>query len=77
MRWHKQSGAPSRAYGILHCFRLPAELPRIEAIEFPSSPAAREIRVIAGGLWDQLPSGYRTQAEDAEKLAVGVGNGPG
>ena len=31
----------------------------------PSPPGPREIRVIAGGACDQLPSGYRTQAEDA------------
>ena len=49
------------------------ELPRIEALEFPSSPAAREIRVIAGGLWDQLPSGYRSQAEDAKSLLLESG----
>ena len=49
------------------------ELPRIEALEFPSSPAAREIRVIAGGLWDQLPSGYRMQAEDAKSLLLESG----
>ena len=50
-----------------------AELPRIESIEFPSPPGAREIRVIAGGLWDQLPSGYRTQAEDARSLLLDSG----
>jgi alpha-mannosidase len=41
-----------------------AGLPRIESVESPSPPAAREVRVVAGGAWDQLPSGYRTQAED-------------
>ena len=50
-----------------------AELPRIEGIEFPSPPGAREIRVIAGGLWDQLPSGYRTQAEDARSFLLDSG----
>ena len=49
------------------------ELPRIESIESPSPPAAREIRVIAGGLWDQLPSGYRTQAEDSRSLLLESG----
>ena len=34
---------------------------------------AREIRVIAGGLWDQLPSGYRTQAEDARSVLLESG----
>jgi len=42
-----------------------AALPRIEPVESPSAPGAREVRVIASGTWDQLPSGYRTQAEDA------------
>ncbi|MFI5457636.1 MAG: glycosyl hydrolase family 38 [Isosphaerales bacterium] len=42
-----------------------ALLPRIEPVESPSAMAAREIRVIASGTWDQLPSGYWTQAEDA------------
>jgi alpha-mannosidase len=50
-----------------------AELPRIESIENPSTPGAREIRVIAGGLWDQLPSGYLTQAEDARSLLLESG----
>src|SRR5262245_17755259 len=54
-----------------------AELPRIESIEFPSPPGAREIRVIAGGLWDQLPSGYRTQAEDAKSLLLESGTDRG
>ncbi len=49
------------------------ELPRIESIESPSPPAAREIRVVAGGLWDQLPSGYRTQAEDSRSLLLESG----
>ena len=41
------------------------ELPRIESIEAPTPPGPREIRVIAGNQGDRLPSGYRTQAEDA------------
>jgi alpha-mannosidase len=40
-------------------------LPRIESIESPGSPGSREVRVIAGDIGDRLPSGYRTQAEDA------------
>jgi alpha-mannosidase len=50
-----------------------AELPRIEAIELPSPPSAREIRIIPGGLWEQLPSGYRTQAEDAGSFLLDSG----
>jgi alpha-mannosidase len=48
-------------------------LPRIEPIESPSPPAGREIRVVAGGAWEQLPSGYRTQAEDARTALVDSG----
>ncbi|HLH29314.1 MAG TPA: hypothetical protein VKW77_10380, partial [Acidimicrobiales bacterium] len=41
------------------------QLPRIESIEQPSSPGPREVRIIAGDPGERLPSGYRTQAEDA------------
>ena len=41
------------------------ELPRIESIESPSPPGPREVRIIAEGSGDQLPSGYRTQVEDS------------
>jgi alpha-mannosidase len=41
------------------------ELPRIESIDSPTAPGPREVRVIAGDSGDRLPSGYRTQAEDA------------
>jgi alpha-mannosidase len=41
------------------------ELPRIESVDAPTSPGPREIRIIAEGAGDRLPSGYRTQAEDA------------
>ncbi len=41
------------------------ELPRIEPIESPTPPTAREVRIIADGAGDRLPSGYRTQVEDA------------
>jgi alpha-mannosidase len=40
-------------------------LPRIEPVESPSPPGPREVRIIAEGAADRLPSGYRTQAEDA------------
>ena len=49
------------------------QLPRVEPIESPSPPGEREIRVVAGGLWDQLPSGYRTQAEDARTILLESG----
>ncbi|MGP0069420.1 MAG: glycosyl hydrolase family 38 [Isosphaeraceae bacterium] len=40
-------------------------LPRIEPVESPSTPGPREVRIIVEGTTDRLPSGYRTQAEDA------------
>lgn len=49
------------------------ELPRIEPIESPSLPGPRQIRVVAGGLWDQLPSGYRTQAEECHSVLLESG----
>jgi alpha-mannosidase len=49
------------------------ELPRLEPIESPSPPGMRQIRVVAGGLWDQLPSGYRTQAEDSGSVLLESG----
>ncbi len=50
-----------------------ATLPRIEPVNAPSAPGPREIRVIASGTWDQLPSGYRTQAEDSSAALVESG----
>jgi alpha-mannosidase len=50
-----------------------AELPKIEPVETPSAPAPREIRVIAAGTLDRLPSGYRTQAEDAGAILLESG----
>ena len=40
-------------------------LPRIEPITAPTPPARDELRLAADGLLGHLPSGYRTQAEDA------------
>jgi alpha-mannosidase len=48
-------------------------LPRIENVEWPSPPSAREVRVIAEGAVDRLPSGYRTQAEDAGAVLLDGG----
>ena len=48
-------------------------LPRIESIESPSSPGPREVRIIADGSADRLPSGYRTQAEDAGAVLLDSG----
>jgi alpha-mannosidase len=50
-----------------------AELPRLEPLDAPSPPAAKEIRVVAGRDLDGLPSGYRTQAEDADSIVVASG----
>ena len=52
------------------------ELPRIESIESPTPPGPREVRVVAGGSIERLPSGYRTQAEDAGAVAVRIGHRP-
>ena len=48
-------------------------LPRIESIDSPSPPGSREIRVIATGAGDRLPSGYKTQAEDARSALLDSG----
>ncbi len=50
-----------------------AELPIIEPIETPSTPAPKEIRVIVAGTLDRLPSGYRTQVEDAGAILLESG----
>src|SRR5262245_20081006 len=41
------------------------ELPRVEDIAFPTPPEPGELRVVAAGTIDLLPSGYRVQAEDS------------
>ena len=41
------------------------ELPRIENVDYPSSPGPNEVRVLAEGMTERLPSGYLTQVEDA------------
>src|SRR4051812_30642326 len=38
-----------------------AELPRIESVDYPSGPGPNEVRVVAAGTTDRLPSGYQTQ----------------
>ena len=48
-------------------------LPRIESVDSPSPPGSREIRVIATGAADRLPSGYKTQAEDARSALLESG----
>lgn len=48
-------------------------LPRLEAIDAPSTPAGKEIRVVAGPNLEGLPSGYRTQAEDAGAIVLASG----
>ncbi|MGO9813355.1 MAG: hypothetical protein ACLP53_21635, partial [Isosphaeraceae bacterium] len=50
-----------------------AALPTIEPVETPSAPAPKEIRVIAAGVLDRLPSGYRTQVEDAGAILLDSG----
>ncbi len=50
-----------------------AELPTIESVEMPSAPAPKEIRVVAAGTLDRLPSGYRTQVADAGSILLESG----
>lgn len=45
-------------------------LPHIESIDTPSPPGPREVRILANGLAERLPSGYRTQAEDAGTIVL-------
>jgi alpha-mannosidase len=47
-----------------------AALPRLEDAAFASSPSADEVRVIAAGARDRLPSGHDTQAADAGTILV-------
>lgn len=50
-----------------------AALPRIEPIESPTPPAPREVRIVPSGAGDLLPSGYRTQCEDAGAVVIESG----
>jgi len=52
---------------------LADELPRIESIDSPSPPGPNEIRIVAGGDVNLLPSGYQTQAEDAGTIVIEAG----
>jgi alpha-mannosidase len=47
-----------------------AELPRVESVDFPSAPEPDQIRVVAAGTLDRLPSGYQTQAADAGSVLL-------
>jgi alpha-mannosidase len=48
-------------------------LPRVEDVDGPSPPGRREVRLVAEGLLERLPSGYRTNADDAGALVVEAG----
>jgi alpha-mannosidase len=50
-----------------------ADLPKLEQIETPTAPAAREIRIFPSGARERLPSGYLTQSEDAGAVLVEAG----
>lgn len=52
-----------------------ATLPRVEGVDAPSPPGPREVRIVAAGQGERLPSGYRTQAEDAGTLLIDWGTG--
>jgi alpha-mannosidase len=45
-------------------------LPKVEGVDDPSAPGPREVRLVALGQVERLPSGYRTQAEDAGTLLL-------
>jgi alpha-mannosidase len=49
-------------------------LPRIESVDAPSPPGPDEVRVLAGGTADRLPSGYHTQAADAGTILLEAGS---
>ncbi|MCA1686553.1 MAG: glycosyl hydrolase family 38, partial [Planctomycetia bacterium] len=49
-----------------------SSLPRIESITSPTPPGPREVRVVAGGQFDRLPSGYATQAMDSGASLIGL-----
>ena len=48
-------------------------MPILEPIETPSAPAPKEVRVVAAGALDRLPSGYRTQVEDSGAILLESG----
>ncbi|MFO0958703.1 MAG: glycosyl hydrolase family 38 [Isosphaeraceae bacterium] len=41
------------------------DIPRVEDASYPTSPVSGEVRVITGGVASRIPSGQRTQADDA------------
>jgi alpha-mannosidase len=49
------------------------ELPRVEPIESPSTPGPKEIRLVAAGTFERLPSGYRNQVEDSGAILLEAG----
>jgi alpha-mannosidase len=50
-----------------------AALPRIENVDYPSPPGPNEVRLLAAGTSERLPSGYRTQAADAGTILIEAG----
>lgn len=48
-------------------------LPRIEPVEYPTEPSARELRVVAAGAVGRLPDDYRARAEAAGAIVVEAG----
>jgi alpha-mannosidase len=49
------------------------ELPRIEPVDAPSSPASRQIRVVPSAFVDRLPPGYKGQVAEASAALVESG----
>ncbi len=46
------------------------ELPLLEDIEAPTSPATGDVRITQAGCLGRLPSGYRVQAEDSGAILI-------
>jgi alpha-mannosidase len=48
-------------------------LPRIEPVECPSEPVAREIRIVAASAIDRLPHGYLTRLQESNAVLITAG----
>ena len=73
MSWPARSGAPCRRSGIPRSWPALPDFPGSSRSTRRRLPGSREIRVIASGAADRLPSGYKTQAEDARSALVDSG----
>jgi alpha-mannosidase len=46
------------------------QLPMVESFDEPSAPEPGDVRLLAPGMGDRIPSGYRTQASDAGAILL-------